>query len=131
AAGTYAVFLSMDVDGFSAGSLPEVPDAGGAGFPDRYQAVGLGAGLEADGTELLVVVFVYADDATAAANAATFEAMITTGASARYRKPWAEILTVRSIGSDGRVVIGVFDADVGVRLWMDAPSSRDTLILWD
>jgi len=129
-AGTYAAYLSMDVGGFAA-SPDTVAMAGDAGFLDRYQAVALGPAVEANGTELLVVVFVYADEASAATNAATFESLVTTGTSAVHRHPWAELLTIRSIEARGRVVVGVFDADAEIRLWLIAPSSRDTLILWD
>ncbi len=129
-AGTYAAYLSMDVGGFAAGPNAAAM-AGDAGFLDLYQAVALGPAVEADGTELLVVVFVYADEASAATNAATFESLVTTGTSGVNRHPWAEILTIRSIEARGRVVVGVFDADAAVRLWLVAPSSRDTLILWD
>lgn len=130
-AGTYAAILSADGSQFALDRAALDLLDSDQPVLEAYRAMGAGAGLDEDGTEFMVIVLIYADADAATANAATLEEIATTGSSLQARQPWSDLLTVRSIAADGRLVIGVFEVPgVRIRLWYQVIFTVDTLVAW-
>jgi hypothetical protein len=132
-AGTYSAHLTMDTAPYSAEAAGIEPTALGHPLLGEYLAIGSGAGLDDNG-EYLVIVLVYEDAAAAAQNAAVLEQIARSEESIhlRYGQAWSTVYDrIRSVTSDGRVVVGIFEGFMIAHLWTAIPGIPDTLVIWD
>ena len=124
ARGAYAAFATADVERYRT-SDPEGP------VLSRYEAIGLAAALDDDLAPLLVVAIVFADDSAATEGVADFREVVESGVSALGGRPWSDLVMIREVKANGRMVVAVLDAPAAASgLWIRVPSSRDSLIAW-
>ncbi len=132
-AGVYAAALTMHAAPFEAGSHGFDAAEIGQPFVDEWTALGAGAGFD-DSGEYLVLVLVYDDDASASANAATFEGIAGSGRSVALAKgrPWSEVYdALHSVTSSGPVVVARFDGFAIAHRWSTITGIPDSLVIWD
>ena len=123
--GAYAAFVTTETDRFES-------ELDSGTFVDRYETLGLGAAVDDEGDGLLIVVFVFADEATATENGVTFRTIIEEGSPAMRPTPWSELLTIRDARIDGPMLVVVMEGEgFAPRYWIEAPMTRETLILWE
>ncbi len=116
--GVYSAFLTD----------AEVAPGASTGGPTSlapYEAVAAGPALDGK-THLLVVALTYADAATARTQADRLQSIAEDGTSVT-RAPWSDLVTVDTVTTKGRVVLGTFTTE-RARLWLDIVLRRDSLL---
>jgi hypothetical protein len=94
-----------------------------------YLALGTGPGVDEAGEAYMVLVLVHEDADTAAANVALLGEIVATGVSVSGT-PWSELLTVRSIETDGPLLVAVLETGTRANIWYRIVFMRDTLLTW-
>ncbi len=139
---TYAALLSDDTDSYSvpevarrlAGADASADDVEAAqqeleGEPQLlpYQAFATGAGIDADGP-YVVVILLNADGETALQNVQRLRYRINEGTSQIWGQPFRELIDDMDISSSGRLVLATLHTEQS-RLWFSLHAAKDTLLL--
>lgn len=130
--GPYLAHLTDDAASYAADRIPV--DTGQDAFLDEWQAMGIGAGFDPDTLqEYLVLVLVFPDEATAAANATILEETIRSGRQAiGGGRPWSEMIEGEvSVRSDDRAVVAVLEGASISAAWINIANVPDTLTAWE
>jgi hypothetical protein len=93
-----------------------------------YRSVAAGVGHDGDGA-FVVIALLMTDDASARVNAARLTTIATSGLDANDRRPWSDLVTVRSSSNTGPVAVLVLRTRVPL-LWIGLERRPDTLVWW-